>query len=71
MCLNYETFSRLNKKSQFQNLYRTLIEDLTHQLFVESTWEILQQNRHDNSFRENGFRRSSSHRGSSTGPGPR
>ncbi len=35
----------------FQNIYRTLMEDLTRQLYVESTWEILQLKRHDNSFR--------------------
>ena len=47
-----------------EKLYETLIEDLTKQLYVESTWEVLRMKR--SGFDDNGsnLRRSGSDRGS-------
>lgn len=45
-------------------LYTRLLEDLTSQLYVESTWDVLQLNRTGSS-RENPFQRTSSGRNSS------
>ena len=50
-----------------EKMYETLIEDLTKQLYVQSTWEIIKSFRtRQGSFRnDNPFRRSGSDRGSS------
>ena len=49
-----------------ETLYKTLLEDLTKQLYVESTWEISQLRRNA-STRDNPFQRAGSARGSSGG----
>ena len=53
--------------NQKETLYNRLLEDLTKQLFIESTWDVL-RNKQD----QNPFQRSSSNqgsRGSKRGPG--
>ena len=46
--------------SQKENLYSLFVEDLSKQLFTESTWEVLQMRRND----QNPFQRSGSNQGS-------
>ena len=51
-----------------QKLYETLLEDLTKQLYVESTWDVLRMKRPPGgSFEDGGLRRSGSDRGSGRG----
>ena len=47
-----------------EKLYETLIEDLTKQLYVESTWEVLRMKRSGFDDNGSGLRRSGSDRGS-------
>ena len=47
-------------ENQKESLYTTLLEDLTQQLYTESTWEVLQLRRQE----QNPFQRTSSNQGS-------